>query len=289
LRSWDSRAFFRLRVAVLLFVLASVLLFAWNDARSRRARKDWDHTLQIAVVLLRAGPVADDALDALRARASALEGRLQDELHRYRPGAPAPFAFTVAGPVDVASGPPRDAIDGVVDLVAHTFRMWRYVRVVDRRAGIAPRAFDARIYVTARTATHTFRQNVEGASKENGRIGTVDVEFDPDPTADRVGMADFALFVVAHEVMHTLGATDKYDATGRVLLPDGLAEPDREPLWPQRFAEVMARNRPIYRRSGAGSAAGEPADEEVVPESLNELAVGKKTAEEIGWARAHAQ
>jgi hypothetical protein len=86
-------------------------------------------------------------------------------------------------------------------------------------------------------------------------------------------MVDFTLFVVAHELFHTLGATDKYDASGRTLVPKGLAEPDRLPRYPQIFVEVMARNRPVS------------SDEEKVPESLDELAVGPTTAKEIGWTR----
>ena len=58
-------------------------------------------------------------------------------------------------------------------------------------------------------------------------------------------MVDFALFVFAHELMHTLGATDKYDGAGAALIPSGLAEPDAVPRFPQRFVEVMARNRPV--------------------------------------------
>jgi len=86
-------------------------------------------------------------------------------------------------------------------------------------------------------------------------------------------MADFALFVATHELFHTLGATDKYDASGQTLIPDGLAEPDRVPRLPQAFAEVMARNRPV-----------EPGVE-VPPESLDELSVGPATAREVGWIR----
>jgi len=84
-------------------------------------------------------------------------------------------------------------------------------------------------------------------------------------------MVDFALTVVTHELFHTLGATDKYDANGRTLRPSGLVEPNRSPLFPQPLLDVMARNRPI------ADAA------EVPPESLDELAVGPATAREIGW------
>jgi len=39
--------------------------------------------------------------------------------------------------------------------------------------------------------------------------------------------------VIAHELLHTVGATDKYDpATNESSLPEGYAEPDKIPLFP---------------------------------------------------------
>ena len=70
-----------------------------------------------------------------------------------------------------------------------------------------------------------------------------------------------------------VGASDRYDASGRTIVPDGLPEPDRRPLYPQPFADVMARNRVV--------APGR----EQLPDSLDELAVGPVTAREIGWLR----
>jgi hypothetical protein len=47
--------------------------------------------------------------------------------------------------------------------------------------------------------------------------------------------------VVAHELLHTLGATDKYDrATGQPLELDGLGDPGQSPRYPQQFGEIMA-------------------------------------------------
>ena len=52
--------------------------------------------------------------------------------------------------------------------------------------------------------------------------------------------------VIAHEVLHTLGATDKYDpATLAPHYPAGYAEPDREPRHPQVFTEIMAGRRAV--------------------------------------------
>jgi hypothetical protein len=261
--------FFRIRVAVLLVVLVGVILYAIHDVQSRRERKTWDHTLSVALVLLRdpsLGPLKDDALPALRARLPALGERLTEELHRYRPGAPPPFAFRLFGPVDVTELPPSVEGTGWTDLAQHTYALWRYLRPVDEAAGMNPSQFDSRIYVVVRPPTRRDRTMVEGESEEDGRIGTVRVELD-------ASMADFTLFVATHELFHTLGASDRYDAEGHCVVPDCLAEPRLVPLYPQRFAEVMARNRPLSPT------------EEVAPVSLDELAVGPVTASEIGWAR----
>jgi hypothetical protein len=261
-----ARTFYRARVGVLLAVLAGVVLYAVRDVRSRRERKDWDRTLDVAVVLLRLGPIDDDAVSGMRKRLGALDARLALEMHRYRPGAPHPFAFTLFGPVDVDAPPPPADGDGVLSLAGHEYALWRYLGRVDAAAGVDKSAFDSRVYVAARRPKNEERQIVEGQSEQDGRVGSVEVELD-------ATMVDFTLFVVAHELFHTLGASDKYDASGRTLVPAGLAEPDRVPRYPQIFVELMARNRPVS------------SDEEKVPESLDELAVGATTAKEIGWTR----
>ena len=47
--------------------------------------------------------------------------------------------------------------------------------------------------------------------------------------------------MLAHELLHTLRATDKYSfASNTPLLPDGYAAPDAKPLLPQTEAELMA-------------------------------------------------
>ena len=79
--------------------------------------------------------------------------------------------------------------------------------------------------------------------------------------------------VIAHELLHTVGASDKYGANGNPIPPDGLGEPDRKPLYPQRRAEIMA-----------GTVASS-ATESKMANSLKTCVVGKKTAREIGWVR----
>lgn len=77
--------------------------------------------------------------------------------------------------------------------------------------------------------------------------------------------------VIAHELLHTLGATDKYDAAGLPVFPGGFAESTREPRYPQERAEIMAGRIPVS------------ADRAEIPASLAETVVGYVTASELGW------
>lgn len=78
--------------------------------------------------------------------------------------------------------------------------------------------------------------------------------------------------VFTHELLHVLGATDKYEmATGEPIHPDGFADPDRQPLFPQEYAEIMGGRIPL----GPGSSA--------MPASLKQCRIGRLTATEIGF------
>jgi hypothetical protein len=81
-------------------------------------------------------------------------------------------------------------------------------------------------------------------------------------------------FVIAHEMLHTLGATDKYDLrNNRPMFPEGYADPERQPLYPQPMAEIMGGRIPVNENAA------------VIPYSLAHVLVGPYTAEEIRWIR----
>jgi hypothetical protein len=80
--------------------------------------------------------------------------------------------------------------------------------------------------------------------------------------------------VMVHELLHTLGASDKYDpATERPLYPDGFVDPQQQPLYPQYRAEVMAGSIPLSETRWE------------MARNLNEVEIGFKTAQEIKWIR----
>ncbi len=80
--------------------------------------------------------------------------------------------------------------------------------------------------------------------------------------------------IIAHELLHTVGASDKYGRKGEPVFPDGYAEPDLQPRYPQQYAEIMA------------ARIATSAKQFHMAESLQQCMVGEKTAREIKWLRA---
>jgi len=268
-RKRRSRGYFMVRITVLLLLLVGVLLYAWADVRRREARKTWKRPLNVAVVLVQLSEIDPEAVSHMRDRLDRLEEHLDEEMLRYRPNrVHRPFQMSFFGPVSATSGPPAAPTEesGVTDLAAYSWDLWRYVADVDDRVGLESKAFDSRIYLVARPPGDETHKQIEGLSEQDGRIGIVEVDLDSETV-------DFALFVATHELFHTLGANDKYDAAGFIIAPDGLAEPNLEPLYPQRFTELMARHR------ATGPSTSAP------PESIAELHIGSATAREIHWSK----
>ncbi len=99
---------------------------------------------------------------------------------------------------------------------------------------------------------------------QKGLIGIVHAFADPKQNAQNA-------IVMTHEVLHTVGATDKYDNSNLPVYPDGYAEPNKSPLYPQRRAEIMAGRMAISEHDAK------------MPNSLKQVTVGEKTAAEINW------
>jgi hypothetical protein len=259
------QAFRRIRIAVLLAILALVLAYAWRDVRGRKLRTEWTAPVNVAIVLLRTDRLEPGTLELVTSALPALEARLAEELARYRGGSMKPFRFTAFGPIDLETRPPKPG-EGLLDTLSYSYELFFFLRRIDKSVALDRGEFDSTIYLVTRRPRGD-RAFIEGTSEQGGRVGIVEVDLDH-------GMAPFALFVATHEILHTLGATDKYDTSGRALVPDGLGEPERVPRYPQRFAEVMARNLVL--------APGK----ERPPKTLDELRIGPVTAREIGWTGA---
>ena len=257
-----------------LLVLALIVIAAWAGGvqKVRKSRTQWNRPLEVAIVLLAPAAIDEARVVRLRDALGDLDGRLAAEFGRYGRGG-RPFAFSLVGPIPFHGTLPfTPDSPRLVDRAKHAWRLWRTLRDIDSGSGFDPKPYDARIYMflepatTSGGAVTTF---AEGSGAVGGEVGFVRAAAGPND-------AVLALTAVAHELLHCLGATDKYDASGHTVVPDGLAEPQLAPRFPQRYAEWMAGEIP----SGPGQGR--------LPASLAELRVGPVTAREVGWATAAA-
>ena len=78
--------------------------------------------------------------------------------------------------------------------------------------------------------------------------------------------------IIAHELLHVFSATDKYDLHDNMpIFPSGYAQTNRDPLYPQDYAEIMGGRITLSKF------------EAEIPIDLSHVIVGEKTAEEINW------
>ncbi|MCK5902505.1 MAG: hypothetical protein KAG28_05085 [Cocleimonas sp.] len=81
-------------------------------------------------------------------------------------------------------------------------------------------------------------------------------------------------FIIAHEMLHTLGATDKYNpSTLMPAYPQGYANPKLPINQKQTQCEIMGGRIPLS------------VDLAVMPSALNNCLIGMTTAKEIGWLK----
>jgi hypothetical protein len=257
-RLHKRRRFARLRVGCLLVALVVTGGWALGVRQRRVERTRWRRPLDVNVVLLgeRAAPPTVTA--AWQEQLPSLEHWLVTELGRYRcgDGAPVGVRLHLGGPLVVDRLPaylPDD--DGLMTRARHAFALDRSLAAIDTRAALAPKAL--RLYVLL--APRADAATVEGAGEVGGDAGFVTATLDDDPS--------FALIAVAHELLHCLGASDKYDGAGHARALDGLAEPARG--YPQTYAEIMVGEVALAPGRGRN------------PASLDEVRLGAVTAAEI--------
>ncbi len=253
----------KLRIGILLFVLAVVAAQAWL-LRLRLA--SWDHTLWVEVY-----PIAGDDSPVTRDYLAALTPKDFDAIEAFMAREASVHALPLAQPVrlelapalaELPPEPPADRHPLKVVWWSLTLRHW----ASRMESSVAAPPGELRVFVIYHDPARTPRVPHSLAVPE-ARLGVVHAFADTRQAGPNA-------VVIAHELLHTVGATDKYDPlTSLPSLPDGYAEPDAEPLYPQAFAEIMGGRVPLS-----------PTHAEI-PASLIEVVVGDATAREIGWVQ----
>jgi len=255
--------FRRIRIALLLLILAVVALNTWTD---KLYSTQWQAPMTVALFPINAdGSAATERYIATLSQQDldTLEQFFQTESEEFGIKLDQPLHFTLAPPL--RSVPPTVAHDaGVLGVMLWSLRLrWWAWSVPPKAPGPTPRI---RVFLSYYDPAHTPVLD-HSTALQKGLIGVAQLFADN-------RMAGSNQMLIAHELLHTLGATDKY-APGSNLprYPDGFAEPELQPRYPQNYAELMAGRVPVS------------ATEARIPESLQEVLIGEATAAEIGWTK----
>ena len=187
------------------------------------------------------------------------------EYRRYTGSNREYLTLKLQGPwfTDVAPPPLATPDDGPLALMWRSLNYSRYWRTLARSRGVDPDDFGARLYVIYERSGDDVASHSRGSEK--GRVAVVHIALDEEnPT--------YAAITLAHELGHVLGATDKYEPdTFHSAYPEGYVEPYVRPLYPQRYAELMAVDRPLNH------------DVEAEVRVFDRVRVGHRTAAEMHW------
>lgn len=250
----------KLRITILLLILLFVALRTYFD---RVHTTDWDAPLQVAVFPINAdgSPTAEGYIRELPTDAfQPIEAFLEREAEHFELQLDRPARFHLQHPIrDLPPMP--DASAGLLSSMWWSLKTRYWAWKVADAGELEP---DIQLFVLFHDPERT-RAVPHSIGLQKGLFAIVNVF-----AAEHMRGSNHV--VIAHELLHILGASDKYDLqTAQPLHPHGYAEPMNTPLHPQSFAEIMGGRIPLSE------------DEAQVPESLDQVVIGAVTAHEIGW------
>jgi hypothetical protein len=252
--------FKKIRVAILL----SILLFvALGEYLAEHRSTDWDDTLWVDVYL-----VNGDQLDSTQRYIDSIDAKEFDgveeffaaEAKRYGVAIDQPFRVNVVGQYRRTLPAPH-ARPSLLGTIWWSLEMrWLAFKLDWQSSGPKPDIVAFAIYHDSAASAA-----LDSTALRKGLIAVTNLFAARDARGSNQ-------VVLAHELLHTLGATDKYSlASNLPQFPDGFADPTMKPRLPQKKAELMAGRIPLDEQHA------------VMPASLRSVVIGQLTAEEIGW------
>ncbi|MDO8960696.1 MAG: hypothetical protein Q7V02_01235 [Methylophilus sp.] len=251
----------KIRIFILLLVLATVV----QQSLQEDADLKWNKNFYVAVY-----PINADNSSKVSAYIKTLTqddfepvaAYFAEEAQRYQLPLRRPFEIRLGNTVQaIPPSPPETG--NVFEIVLWSLQFRYFAWVHSPKMSVKP---DIKLYLLYHDpVTHPRLSHSTALNK--GRIGRVNLFAEN-------GYAKKNLVILAHELLHTVKATDKYDmSTGLPIYPDGFAEPDKSPLYPQAYAELMGGRIPLRE----GNAE--------IPNHIGLTLIGNKTAKEIGWTQ----
>lgn len=249
------------RISMLLLVLIVVGLDAYMTGRWTT---DWDDPLWVGIYPINGDGQEDIAnyIDSLEEEAFLpIADFFAEEAESHGLPLAEPFTIRLAPAVNAMPPPPPQGHNPLAVIWwSLKMRLWAYQNDTYAQ-GPSP---DIKIFVVYHDArTSKLLENSLGIRK--GLFGVVHAYA-------KYRMEPKNHVVIAHEILHTVGAKDKYDLeTRQPIFPEGFADPESRPLYPQQLAEIMGSRIPLSQTQSK------------MPPTLNHTVIGEQTAREIKW------
>ena len=248
-----------IRILILLYVLLMVAVAGWLAKERTTA---WDRPLNVVVYSINGDGSAVSRgyiAELEKTDFDDIETFFEREARRHRLPLEKPVKVSLAGELDSRPPvPPQAGSTLSVMLWSLKLRYWAW------RNDDYPYPEDIVIFVQYFDPEKT-PVMAHSLGLQKGLIGIVNAFASQ-------AMKKENNVIIAHEILHTVGATDKYDPkTNRPLYPAGYADPEQTPLFPQKYAEIMAGRIAISETSARQ------------PERLQQVILGEATAIEINW------
>lgn len=262
----SALSFFKiLRVLTLLCILAFAAFYTKAQRLGSRA---WLEPLEIVIF-----PIGVDQSPSVDEYIATLNDDVFTEIDRFMKSEGEAYEVNSDPPTRTILGPKVDVLPpsspspaaNVLEIIwwSMKLRLWAYRHTPKEYAG----RDSVNMYVlyheleAGRRLKHSF-------GLDKGLIGVVHAFASSTQQAQNN-------IVITHELLHTVGAKDKYGIDGEPFFTEGYAEPGKDPLFPQQFAEIMAGKIPISEKRSQ------------MADSLRSCVIGETTAMEINWLQSN--
>lgn len=252
--------FARIRILLLLIALGFTVLYSNHQ---KEASRSWVKPLEVVIF-----PINGDNTETTEQYIQSLKNSdfdpinqwLNQQASRYILGIDTPARFHLGDSINKLP-PILKNQSSFLDVVwwGLTIRWWAFRNTPDNKSNLER----VRMFVI-------YQQGKEGQALshslglEKGLIGIIYAYAEQKQTKQNN-------IVIAHEFLHTVGATDKYNRDGSAKSPEGLANPEKQPVYPQNRAEIMSGHIQLSKAKSKMAL------------SLKSTLINAYTAREINW------
>lgn len=251
----------KIRIFILLVILAVVIIQSLQD----KADLNWKNSFYVAVypVNVENNPSVEQYIQHLTvADFAEATDFINSEAKRYGIPLYRPINIVLGKPISQL--PPAPPVNGgIFKVILWSLKLRYFAWKHEQPFNVHPQIQLYLLYFDPKQHPRLSHST----ALQKGRVGRVNLFGDASYSQQN-------LVILSHELLHTLGATDKYDfANNMPIFPDGFAYPQQQPLYPQAKAELMGGRIPLSDTKT------------VIPKDLRQTVVGEMTAREIGWKR----